>query len=202
MKNVGIPILLVVMMTMAFPAPTFARLGETKAECQERYDNLGSELSFDSISMLLAGVYEWSEEDSLSHPLLPILKGASNLAYDYQGWCIKVAFVDGKAVKIAYLKYIGGHYTSYRETQGQPIEPYEVLAILDGEAGGGTWEKSSSGESVFYNTNGSLARLIAKRKTLLITTPDVKAFVAEQQKKAEQRKMDEQQKMKEALPKF
>src|ERR1035437_2592249 len=98
------------------PIYGFARLGETEAQCEQRYGK---------------------PQDSLSDKSFPILSGAVNRTYQYQGWCIMISFLDGKAAIISYSK-------SAKAPSGVAIRNDEAKAILDAEGNGGEWKGSRS----------------------------------------------------------
>ena len=164
--------LMILTVLSMFSASSYARIGETEAESKIRYGNLVNE----------AGVN-----------MMPILSGAVHHIYVYQGWNIKVAFVNGKAVRMRYFKH----------SATMEIKNDEALAILEGEANGGQWQEKrnfSFGNILFskvwVNTNGSVAYIEGLGGMFLVVdTPAAQAFI--QAKKA----ADEQQR-KAAIPKF
>ena len=157
---------------MAASLNSQARIGETEAKSEQRYGKPANE--------------------ALSR-MMPILAGAVNHSYSYQGWLIKAAFVNGSAVRIHYFK---------RSAQME-IKNDEAKAILEGEANGGQWQEKrnfSFGNVVYskvwVNTNGSIASFEGLGNMLFVVdTPAAQAFI--QAKKA----ADEQQR-KAAIPKF
>ncbi len=68
--------------------------------------------------------------------LFPLLRGAALASYNYQGFRIKVAFLNGVAVRQKYVRIelING---SLR------MSDVEVQAILDAEKGSGEWQGAS-----------------------------------------------------------
>ena len=148
-----------------------ARIGEMEAECEARYGKPVNE----------------------ALKMHPILDGAVNHSYSYQGWNVKAAFVNGKAVRIHYNKV------------ATPLElkDDEIQAILTGEANGGQWQEKrnfSFGNVVYskawVNTNSNVASIKGPGGMIFVVdTPAAQAFA--QAKKA----ADEQQR-KAAIPKF
>ena len=169
-------LVLVVIAAIALnPIYGLARLGETEAQCEQRYGK---------------------PQDSLSDKSFPVLSGAVNRTYQYQGWCIGIAFLDGKAAIISYSK-------SAKAPGGVAIRDDEAKAILDAEGNGGEW-KGSRNFNLFKpghpkkwsNTNGSIAYLVGiARAALVVESPKV-----EELKKAQAKTTEEQQK--ESIPKF
>ena len=107
---------------IAASAPLQARLGETEAQSEARYGAPNPEL---------IGANE--------QPLLP---GAKELAYNYQGWRVRSAFVNGNAVRVEYAKIpdVGGL---------KKLTDDEVHSILEAEKGSFTWreEKPRTGNA-------------------------------------------------------
>ena len=91
-----------------------ARLGETESQSQARYGAPVPEL---------IGPQE-----------KPLLEGARELAYKYEGWRIRVAFLNGQATRLEYVHIpdAGG--------LKQITEP-EAEAILDAEKGTYRWRE-------------------------------------------------------------
>src|ERR1035437_382780 len=158
------------------PICGLARLDETEAQCEQRYGK---------------------PQDSPSDKSFPILSGAVNQSYQYQGWRIRIAFLDGKAAIISYSK-------AAQAAGGIKIQDDEAKAILDSEGNGGEWKASwplSLFDPVSYpkrwrNTNGSIAYLIGiTRMSLVVESPKAEEFRKTQAKtKEEQRKAN--------IPKF
>ena len=169
-------LVLVVIAAMALtPIRAFARLDETEAQCEQRYGK---------------------SQNLLSDKSFPILSGAVNRIYQYQGWCIGIAFLDGKAVIISYSK-------SAKAPGGVTIREDETKSILDAEGNGGEWTGSRS-FSLFgpvhpkkwSNTNGSIAYLVGiTRSALVVESPKVEEF-----RKTQGKTTEEQQKKN--IPKF
>ena len=157
------------------PIHAFARLGETEAQCEQRYGK---------------------PQDSLSDKSFPILSGAVNRIYQYQGWCISISFLDGKAVIISYSK-------SAKASGGVAIRNDEARAILDAEGNGGEWKGSRSFNlfgpvhpKKWSNTNGSIAYLVGiTRAALIVESPKAEEFRKTQAKTTEEQR-------KESIPKF
>ena len=82
-----------------------ARLDETEEQSRQRY---GEPMA--------------KETDPLTYA--PMIEGAVHHTYKYQGWRMQAAFVEGKTVRISYMK-IGG------KNDRPTIQDAEVLAILE-----------------------------------------------------------------------
>ena len=157
------------------PIYGLARLGETEAQCEQRYGK---------------------PQDSLSDKSFPVLSGAVNRINQYQGWCIGIAFLDGKAVIISYSK-------SAKAPDGVTIRNDEAKAILDAEGNGGEWKGSRSFNlfgpvhpKKWSNTNDSIAYLVGiTRAALVVESPKVEEFRKTQPKTKEEQP-------KESIPKF
>ena len=170
-------LVLVIITTIALtPICGLARLGETEAQCEQRYGK---------------------PQDSLSDKSFPILTSAVNRTYQYQGWCIMIAFLEGKAVIISYSK-------AAQAPGGITIRNDEVKSILDAEGNGGEWKGSRSftlfkrvaHPKKWSNTNGSIAYLVGITRTaLIVESPKVEEF-----RKTQAKTTEEQQK--ETIPKF
>jgi hypothetical protein len=91
-----------------------ARLGETEAQSQARYG---------APDTGLIGANEAA-----------LLEGAKELAYNFQGWRVRAAFIDGVAVRVEYAKIpdAGGL---------KKLTDAEVEAVLDAEKGTFTWRE-------------------------------------------------------------
>jgi hypothetical protein len=94
--------------------PAYARLGETEAQSQARYG---------APDPGLIGANE-----------APLLEGAKELAYNYQGWRVRAAFIDGVAVRVEYAKIpdAGGL---------KKLTDAEVQAVLEAEKGAFSWRE-------------------------------------------------------------
>jgi len=94
--------------------PGWARLGETEAQSKARYG--------EPVDGLIGGTEQ------------PLLAGAKELAYNFQGWRVRVAFVNGTAARIEYAKIpdAGGL---------KKLTDPEVLAILEAEKGTYSWRE-------------------------------------------------------------
>jgi hypothetical protein len=143
-----------------------ARLDESEAESAQRY-----------------GAPMKTLEDPLHYT--PLFDGAICHTYQFQGWTIRVAFINDRAVRITYSKII-------TKDVKPAIQDDELQAILAGEAGGGQWRKvapSSGGgfqqamlaavlqSKEFVNTNGNHAQMDNPFYNLTLETPMAKAFI-------------------------
>jgi hypothetical protein len=109
-------------------APAFARLGETEAQSKVRY---GEE-----------------QPDLIGANDKPLLEGAKEAAFFFQGWRVRAAFINGVTHKIEYAKLVDGTPTTLDATvleafvkQGGPrkIKPEEITSILEAEKGQATY---------------------------------------------------------------
>jgi hypothetical protein len=98
----------------ALPAQLHARLGETEGQSQARYGQAREDLSAPT-----------------DQPLLP---GAVERCYAYQGWRVRAAFAGGACQVIEYA-----HIPE--EGALKPITEAEVAAILEAEKGKGRWKE-------------------------------------------------------------
>ena len=94
--------------------PLHARLGETEAQSQQRYGAPTPEL--------------------IGATDKPLLTGAKETAYNFQGWRIRAAFVNGITARIEYV-----HLPENNALK--PVSEAEIEAILDGEKGKFTWKE-------------------------------------------------------------
>ena len=94
----------------------FARLGEDEIQCEDRYGFARKELAqTDKLYPLITG------------------EGTITRTYLYQGWRIRIGFLDGVAVREEYWKINGPGRTAN-------IADYEETPILDAEKGTGSWQ--------------------------------------------------------------
>ena len=94
--------------------PAHARLGETEAQSQARY-----------------GV---PQPELIGQSEKPLMPGAKEVAYNYQGWRVRAAFVTGVAKRIEYAKL------PENGAPKQLTEP-EVLAVLEAEKATFKWKE-------------------------------------------------------------
>ncbi len=95
-------------------APGWARLGETEEQSQSRYGAPD------------AGLIGANDQ--------PLLSGAKELAYNYQGWRVRVAFLNGSAARIEYAKI--------PDASGlKKLTDPEVQAVLEAEKGNFNWRE-------------------------------------------------------------
>ncbi len=104
------------LLPLLFGAAPFAeaRLGETEAQSQQRYGAPTPEL--------------------IGPTDKPLLMGAKEMAYNYQGWRVRAAFVNGTTARIEYV-----HLPENNALK--PVTEDEIRAILDGEKGTFTWRE-------------------------------------------------------------
>ena len=119
MNNLFLPsVLLLVHLALAHSA--LARLGEDEIQCEDRYG--------------------FAKKEFVSNDkIFPLIKGDGTITrtYLYQGWRIRVGFLDGVAVREEYWKVTGPGRTS-------SIADYEATAILDAERGTGAWQSKGT----------------------------------------------------------
>lgn len=106
-------LVLPVVMLIGIPAAE-ARLGETEGQSQLRYGQARDDLM-----------------GSLDKPLMP---GAVEKAYEYQGWRVRAAFAGGLCVRIEYV-----HLP--QDGVPQKIADAEIAAILDAEKSKFFWRE-------------------------------------------------------------
>lgn len=103
-------------MFLTMPAAE-ARLGETEGQSQQRYGQAREELI--------------GQNDS------PLMPGAVEKAYEYQGWRVRAAFAGGVCVRIEYI-----HIP--QNGVPQKITEAEMAAILDAEKGKFSWREDKA----------------------------------------------------------
>lgn len=99
---------------LAFSCTAFARLGETEGQSQARYGQPREDLS--------------AATDQ------PLLQGAIERCYEYQGWRVRAAFAGGTCQVIEYA-----HIPE--DGRPKPITDAEVTAILEAERGKSRWKE-------------------------------------------------------------
>ncbi len=109
-------LILQILIFVAMPA-AHARLGETEGVSQQRYGQPNDELI-----------------GANDKPLMP---GAVEKAYSFQGWRVRAAFVGGVCVRIEYV-----HIP--QDGVPQKIEAAEMAAILDAEKGKFSWREEKA----------------------------------------------------------
>ena len=93
------------------------RLGETEGQSQLRYGQA---------------------RDDLTGPAdKPLMPGALERAYEYQGWRVRAAFVGGVCVRIEYIHIPG-------DGLPQKISDAEIAAILDAEKAKFSWREEKA----------------------------------------------------------
>ena len=109
-----------------------ARLGETELQCSLRY-----------------GKKTMAALDKS----MPILEGGVTETFSYQGWTVRIAFVNGVAVREEFMKQKNDPANPY-------VKDYELEAILAGETAGGNWtdhgRRMENGAHVTLNNTDSL----------------------------------------------
>ena len=94
--------------------PLHARLGETEAQSQQRYGAPTPEL--------------------IGATDKPLLEGAKEVAYNFQGWRVRAAFINGTTARIEYVHLPENGVP-------KPIAEAEIEAILEGEKGKFSWKE-------------------------------------------------------------
>ena len=94
--------------------PLHARLGETEAQSQLRYGAPAPEL--------------------IGATDKPLLEGAKEVAYNFQGWRVRAAFLNGTTARIEYVHLPENNVP-------KPIAEAEIEAILEGEKGKFVWKE-------------------------------------------------------------
>jgi hypothetical protein len=172
-------ILAVLAATVIATLEASARMGETIAQCDQRYGLENISPYHNSFS-------------GLSGP------GVTNRTYNYQGWIIRTTFVQGRAAMLRYSK-----------AHSQKIEDDEVQAILKSETFGGEWTEKSTVSlnpiksmanaiahpNVWTNGIGAEAYYEMTRSSFVIKAP-----IVEQYKKAKADAAEQQRKS--SIPKF
>lgn len=94
-----------------------ARLGETEGQSQLRYGQA---------------------RDDLTGPAdKPLMPGALERAYEYQGWRVRAAFAGGVCVRIEYVHIM-------QDALPQKISDAEIVAILDAEKSKFSWREEKA----------------------------------------------------------
>jgi hypothetical protein len=116
-------------------AAAHARLGENEAQSKARYGEPAD------------GLIGATEK--------PLMLGAKELAYNFEGWRVRVAFAGGVTHRIEYVKLPDNGQT-------KPLTEAEVQAVLAAEAGKAKWreEKPRTG----YDSLNKLQTAIDGRK--------------------------------------
>ncbi len=139
---------------LLIPASSHARLGETEAQSQARYGAPAPELIRDDEKPLVAGV--------------------KDLAYNFQGWRIRCAFLNGAAVRIEYAQIPeGGTIKQITDAQAKTILDAEsnklkwrdqkpartgdigkdIGAAIAGAIAGKAWERSDHATAALKTGN-------------------------------------------------
>ena len=114
----------------------------------------------------------------------PLLKGAINHAYKWQGWIIRVAYINKKAALIQYNR----EPVNYAEPM---LTEKQIDKLLKDERNSGSWKRNyDSNKKNFFeinlvkkydkkwnNTNGCIAKLTRNRTGLLFITPEGQQFL-------------------------
>jgi hypothetical protein len=157
-----------------------ARLGETEAQCLQRYGPSKTDAPTRSLMR--------------SFPLLP---GAPERSWDYQGWGIHAAFdATGQVIRIRYQK-------RPKTGANQFIEDFEFKAILEANGGASNWAPHSQptglsptrilterinkiglGETFRRKPDGATVRYKKPMTNVVLELPSVADF--ERQRKATQ----------------
>jgi len=161
-------------------ATAHARLSETEAQCLQRYGPSKTDAATRSLMK--------------SFPLLP---GAPERSWDYQGWGIHAAFdATGQVIRIRYQK-------RPKTGANQFIEDFEFKAILEANGGASNWAPHSQptglsptrilterinkiglGETFRRKPDGATVRYKKPMTNVVLELPSVADF--ERQRKAAQ----------------
>jgi hypothetical protein len=101
------------LMLLGLAAAASARLGETEAQSNARYGEPNPEL--------------------VKGDEAPLIAGAKELAYLFEGWRVRVALVGDRTHKIQYVKVEGGAPKQLKEE--------EIEALLEAEKGTSRWRE-------------------------------------------------------------
>jgi hypothetical protein len=150
--------LFILLFLIAIPSLALGRLGETEQQTLSRYGEL---------------LKNWDY-------LPPILNKAVTRSYKFQGWAIRVAYLNGHAVRIVYSKLSGPNVSPQ-------LKDDEINAVLNAEVHGGEWKKiqpgtlfgrKESGNKLFdfaihrwVNTNKNIAYIPLAGLSLYVETP-------------------------------
>lgn len=130
---------IVVLLSLLHPSSGIARLGEDEIQCEERYGFAKKEfVQNDKTFPLVTGI------------------GAITRTYLYQGWRIRIGFLDGVAVREEYWKVIA-------PARSATIADYEATAILDAEKGTGVWQPKGTKLTV------NLPKMLQEHLTQMLT---------------------------------
>ena len=115
--------------------------------------------------------------------LTQLLEGAVTRVYNFNGWTIKAAFLNGKVVRIVYSKVAKPNVTL-------SIQDDEAKAVLDAEAGNGKWEEIARlgqkplkslpwviSDKAWVHTNGNVSCLYMSRMMIQIDSPAVDVYL-------------------------
>ncbi len=94
-----------------------ARLGETEGQSQQRYGQ--------------------PREDLIIQTDKPLMPGAVEKAYEYQGWRVRAAFAGGQCLRIEYAHIPDGAVP-------KKISDAEIAAILDAEKAKFSWREDKT----------------------------------------------------------
>ena len=108
------PISFTIALVILCTASAYARLGETEEQSRIRYGEA------------VEGLVGPNDK--------PLISGAKELAYNFQGWRIRAAFANGVTHKIEYVKIPDGGTL-------KPVTDEEVQALLEAEKGTYKWRE-------------------------------------------------------------
>lgn len=163
---------------LGFAAPLYARLGETERQCITRY---GSARPGPKIAI--------AKPD-------PLVSGAREAIYEYQGWKIRAAFIGDRVVAEEYRK-------PYDHPNGTKILEAEIAAILGAESEGLTWGRphldtskdvyatianvlmSPFSDAIWDRSDGAKATLRVQSALVLESSEAIRAKASAAKQKAE-----------------
>jgi hypothetical protein len=108
--------ILVLLLVVSLARPALARLGETEAQSQARY---GAPVD---------GLVGGDEK--------PLLAGAVERAYNFEGWRVRSAFVNGATVRIQYVHI--------ENNAPKKLDEEQIKTLLEAEKGKFAWREEKS----------------------------------------------------------
>lgn len=88
----------------------------------------------------------------------PIVAGATHLNYQYQGWKIQTALLNGRVIAQSYQKPI-------QHANGHKVSESELQAIMEAESAGQKWERiaiAPDAPNLYFGVIGTLSGLSGK----------------------------------------
>ena len=122
------------LLSLALATSAHARLGENEPQSKARYG--------EPVPEMIGG----NEK--------PLMLGAKELAYNFQGWRVRAAFVGGTTHRIEYIKI--------ENNQPKAMTEEELQAVLEAEAGKYKWREDKPRTG--YDSLNKLATAVDGRK--------------------------------------